>query len=120
MQEIIKYIEENNLTKVSRKREVIYPRYYLYNKLREQAYTLHHIAKIFNKDHCTILHGIKIHKLFTKQKDRIYYQLTEKERDLFGDKHLIRPLHIEVLDCEDLKTLKLIKKRIRLNLYEYI
>ena len=119
MEEIIKYIEDNNLAKVSRKREVIYPRYYIFNKLRDQGYTLEYIANIFNKDHCTILHGIKIHKMYTKQKDKIYFQLTEKERDLFGDKHLIRPLHIEVLDCEDLKALKLIKKRIKLNLYEF-
>jgi hypothetical protein len=117
MEEIIKYIEDNNLKQKSRYRNIIYPRYYLYNKLREQGHTYAFIAELFNKDHCTILHGIKVHKDFTKLKDKIYFQMTEKERELFGDNQYIGTLRDEVLNCYDLQTLKLIKKRIKMDLY---
>lgn len=120
MEEIIQYIEDNNLKKKSRYRNIIYRRYYLYNKLREQGYTYQYIGNIFNRDHSTILHGIKVHKDFTKLKDKIYFKMTQKERDLFGDIQYIGTLRDEILNCYDLQSLKLIKKRIKLDLYQYL
>lgn len=120
MEEIIKYIEDNNLRKKSRKREILYPRYYLYNKLREQGYPFDYIASLFDQTHGTVMNGIRNHKIYTSMNDKLYFIFTEKERSIFNDVQVIRSLKEEVLDCYDMKSLSLIKKRIKLNLYEYL
>lgn len=120
MEEIKEYIINNKLNKKSRYRENLYPRYYLYAKLRDQGFTYKYIGDLFGKDHASIIHGIKTHSDLMHTKDKIYLKFTDEVRQMFGDLTLIRNLQEEILCCYNLETLKLIKKRIKMNLYNYI
>ena len=69
-------IEQFDLKKKCRKQEVIYKRYYLYNQLRKANYSLGAIGKIFNKDHASVLHGLRMHEVYTLSKDKVYKMFT--------------------------------------------
>jgi len=69
-------IEQYELKQVCRRQDVIYKRYYLYDQLRKANYSLSAIGKIFDKNHASVLHGIRMHDVFTKSKDKIYKMYT--------------------------------------------
>ena len=117
-EQIEQYINQNELLKKSRKHVYTYPRFYLYNKLREQGYSLIYIARMFGKNHASVIHGIRTHKNLTLFKDSLYTDLTKEVSNIFDEPEKIHSLSLEVLDCSSLKELKLIKTRIKLGMYE--
>ena len=87
--ELIKVINKAlklDITSKSRKREIVYARFIFYNKLRhskENYYSFKNIADYLNKDHATIIHGLKqydILKEYDDFKDIINKVETEIER----------------------------------------
>lgn len=118
MEEIIQYIEENNLKRKDRYRHIVYKRYYLSHLLRNNGLTLQEIGKIFNKDHATIIYGIKIHKDFMSINDSIYIQHTEQERLKFESLDHKYNLVDDIMNCYTIPVLKKIKFRIKNNLYK--
>lgn len=73
-------IDMYELKKVCRKQDIIFKRYYLYDQLRQANYSLTAIGTIFNKNHASVLHGIRMHDIFTKSKDKVYKMYTEDIR----------------------------------------
>jgi len=69
-------IEQYELKQVCRRQDIIYKRYFLYDQLRKANYSLSAIGKIFDKNHASVLHGIRMHEVFTKSKDKIYKMYT--------------------------------------------
>jgi hypothetical protein len=67
-------IKEYKLHIESRSRPIVYQRYYLYHELRKSC-TLHEIADLFNKDHASVMHGIKMHQAWTSIKDKEYLKM---------------------------------------------
>lgn len=117
MIEIIEYIQEKKLDTKDRYRSLTYRRFFLFDILRKKGLTLYQIAELFNKDHATVLYGIKMHKLFTSQNDAIYLTATEEERMKFKDDLIIPSLALDVLCCTIIKDLNRVKWRIRNNNY---
>ena len=118
IQEIIDYIEENGLNVASQKRAIAYRRFYLINLLRDQGLTLSATGKIFNRDHATALHGIKMHNNFMSLRDPLYMMYIKKELDTFEPmKEYKRDIFEDVLRANNTTDLKLIKQRIADNEY---
>jgi chromosomal replication initiation ATPase DnaA len=117
IQNVIEVVERHDLKKVSRKQEIIYPRYYIYSLLRDAKYSLSAIGRIFNKDHATVLHGIRMHKLFTRQNDKVYEMLIEQVKSEIYITPKEYNLKEEVLKCTSIKKLEIIKKQILENYY---
>ena len=69
-------IDLYELKQVCRRQDIIYKRYFLYDQLRKANYSLSAIGKIFDKNHASVLHGIRMHEVFTKSKDKIYKMYT--------------------------------------------
>lgn len=69
-------IEQFDLKKKCRRQDITYKRFYLYHQLRKANYSLSNIGKIFDKDHASVLHGLRMHEVFTKSKDKIYKMYT--------------------------------------------
>lgn len=87
--DIVDIIEKFNLTTKTRKRGIVYKRYYLYHVLTSRRFlTCSMTGKFFGKDHSTVIHGLKLHNYWWKVKDMNY--LTE-----------INPIH-ELLKNEKL------------------
>ena len=60
-----------------RQRRLVWIRYTLYNYLRTVgSMTLSEIGKVFNRDHATIIHGIKKHTDFVVWNDKEYLELS--------------------------------------------
>lgn len=83
MDRVKKYIVEEQLDLKSRKREKVYPRWYLFKYLREHYKTmsLEWIGNHFNKDHATVIHGLRNYQLF--ENDELFLKHTEAVRMLF-------------------------------------
>ena len=52
-------IDELDLKSKCRKRELVYTRYVLYKYLRKYNMTLNEIGKMFNRDHASVLFGLR-------------------------------------------------------------
>lgn len=117
MTEIEQYIEDNNLATRHRYRHFSYKRFYLYNLLRNEGLTLYEIARMFNRDHASVMHGIKTHKDLMATNDKIYLEYVEELRLLFESNSTQHNLVEDVMNCFTLEKLKKIKFRIKNNLY---
>lgn len=72
-------VSSKSLWSKTRKREVVHARFmcywYLYNSTE---LTLSAIGKMFNRDHATVLHGLKKDEEWTDIKDKIHLRLKEE------------------------------------------
>lgn len=115
-------IEMFDLRKSDRHQPFLYRRYYLYYILHKNGYSMIHIGKIFNKDHSSIIHGIKVHKNMIQIKDK-YYQLFVDELDQLmkvSERYDLRDIQMDVLKCTTIKQLEIIKDRIQSNFYTFV
>tara|TARA_R110002020_G_scaffold283158_1_gene498874 strand:+ start:6303 stop:6641 length:339 start_codon:yes stop_codon:yes gene_type:complete len=82
MELIKRYIKENNLNNNNRKRYLVYTRSYLYAYLRfTYNLSLEKIGEFFNRDHATVINGLKIYDFF--KDDKLYIELTDDVRKEF-------------------------------------
>jgi len=81
---IAKIIDKHNLRRPSRKREIVYKRFFLMNELR-RTYSLVRIGEMFNMHHSTIIHGIRMAKMFEDANDQVYFEIIDPIRqDLYN------------------------------------
>jgi len=118
MTDILQYIEDNKLASRHRYRDYTYKRFYLYSLLREEGLTLYEIARLFNRNHASVIHGLKVHDDLISIKDRIYLDTLEELMLIFENYHEEHSLVEDVMNCFCLQQLKKIKFRIKNNLYK--
>ena len=118
MTDIIQYIEDNDLKARHRYRHYTYKRFYLYNLLREEGLTLYEIAAMFNRDHASVIHGLKTHNDLISIKDKIYLDYIEDLMLIFENYNQGHVLVDDIMNCFCLKQLRKIKFRIKNNLYK--
>jgi hypothetical protein len=80
MNEIVKLINRYGLTTPERNRELVYQRYYVYKELRKYKLSLKEIGRLFNRDHASVIHGIKVARMFEHMKDDIYLEYVKHIR----------------------------------------
>lgn len=114
---VIQVIEKYDLKNPCRKHQYIYPRYFVYFYLRKLKFPLHRIGRILEKDHATVIHGVKMHKMYTKNKDQVYLSYIADIKNELGDIKGIPNLRKDVLKCDTMEKLSKIKKRIQENYY---
>ncbi len=83
MERLRKYIQDENLDTKSRKRELVYQRFYIYKYLKEENShnSLSWIGKEFGRDHATVIHGLKEYEKY--KNDRLFLDYTRQVRELF-------------------------------------
>jgi hypothetical protein len=82
IEEIKEYIFSEGLAVKSRKREVVYRRIYLFRYLKQmEGMSLISIGKMFNRDHSTVIHGLRTFDNVKLYEDFMDY--TRKEFELF-------------------------------------
>lgn len=81
-EEIKEYIEAEQLNTKSRRRDIVYRRIYLFKYLQQmEGLTLTAIGKLFNRDHATIINGLRTFDNVKLYEDFMDY--TRKEFELF-------------------------------------
>jgi len=110
-------IEQFNLKSKCRKPEFIYRRYYLYYCLKRCGYNVSHIGRLMDKDHATVLHGLKVHYTLTECKDKHYKMYTDELNVLLEYTDDPPNIFEDIENCTSLKDLSIIKERIAINYY---
>jgi hypothetical protein len=75
-----KLIDEHGLKSKSRRRDIVYKRYFLYARMR-RTMSLEYIASFFNKDHSSVIYGINCCRYYEKVKDQYFDIVTSDLRD---------------------------------------
>ena len=117
MSNVCNIIQKYKLDVPNRKRNLIYKRYYLFDQLHKAKLSLNQIGDLFNKDHSTVIHGLRVHDMFTRMKDKLYLDSTDviKRELLFLPEQ--RDLISDIMECNDLEELKRIKNDIIRKIY---
>jgi hypothetical protein len=117
-QQIVRLIEKHELKKEDRHRDYLYPRYFLmWVLVKKCRLSLQATGDHFDKDHSTVIHGIKMHDIFTDSRDSIYEYYIREFRSALEVPEEIRTLQDDVLKCRSFGELKVIKKRIKEGFY---
>jgi len=75
---------EVNIRSKSRKREIVYSRFIFYRLMRNKNHSLEKIGSFLDKDHATVIHGLKQfdnlieYEDFKEQYDKVVNELKEK------------------------------------------
>lgn len=67
-EQITKYKLDTN----SRNRSYVYKRYYVMYRLNKCKVSLTQIGKMLNRHHATVIHGIRMHRRWSRQQDKVY------------------------------------------------
>ena len=59
----------------TRKTKATYPRYFVFRLMKDMGYTLKEIARKFNKDHTTVINGLKKAQCFIDTKAEPFYSI---------------------------------------------
>lgn len=73
-QKINLFIQMQKLDEKRRDRKLAEQRYYLFSILREHKLGLKEIGSMFNRDHSTVIHGLKMHDLLMSINSKEYLQ----------------------------------------------
>lgn len=65
-------IANYQLTNNSRNRAYVYKRYYIMYRLNKCKMSLTDIGKLLNRHHATVIHGIRMHRRWTRMQDKVY------------------------------------------------
>ena len=72
-EQIAKYQLDTN----SRNRSYVYKRYYVMYRLNKCKVSLTQIGKMLNRHHATVIHGIRMHRRWSRQLDKVYLHEVE-------------------------------------------
>ena len=118
MIELIKQIiEQDGLAQKNRKREIVHRRIYLFNRLRKDGYTLKRIGALFNMNHATILHGLRLYQDLSDINDKVFQHDIEYYKLLLSLERPELDLRKEIVEACNLVDLRKIKLRIKNNFY---
>lgn len=124
LDKINKLIQEYDLASKSHKRDKVYLRSYLYSILREDGWIMSDIGNLFNRDHATVINGLKVHEAYYK-KDKVYMRFVRKLDEIFNptiDEIMMAKDTIfhDIMNCHNTTELRLIKEKIVSGWYDSV
>jgi hypothetical protein len=114
-------IDKYDLKNPCRLQKYTYPRYYLFAVLKQDArMPWVEIARMFEKNHSTVIHGLQIHDMLTKTKDLGYRYFTASIRDeiKLQEKDEERDIAKDVLSCRTYNQIKQLQQKIKDGYYD--
>ena len=94
----VKFLKEQitkyQLATNSRNRSYVYKRYYVMYRLNKCKLTLSEIGRLLNRHHATVIHGIRMHRRWSRMQDKVYLHeiepLVQTAKDLdYEDKYKV-------------------------------
>ena len=124
VEKIEQLIEQYDLASKSRERDKVYFRSYIYWLLRESGWIMSDIGNLFNRDHATVINGLKVHEAYYK-KDKVYMRFVRKLDEIFNptiDEIMIAKDTIfhDIMNCHNTTELRLIKEKIVTGWYDSV
>lgn len=118
---VTRLIDKYDLKNKSRLQKYTYPRYYLFAVLKKNAYMPWvEIARLFERNHASVIHGYNMHEVFNETKDLGYKYFTAAIRDEIkvNDDEMERDLTKDVLSLRTFNQLKQLQKKVEMGYYE--
>lgn len=118
---VTRLIDKYDLKNKSRLQKYTYPRYYLFAVLKKNAYMPWvEIARLFERNHASVIHGYNMHEVMTEIKDLGYKYFTAAIRDEIkvNDDEMERDLTKDVLSLRTFNQLKQLQKKVEMGYYE--
>jgi hypothetical protein len=126
IERVMQVIEKDGLITKSRYRTFLDRRSYLYAMLNKNGMSLVEIGRLFNKNHATIINGIKKHHAYTRFKDELYLHNVKEYREIFYEPKKINvdliekdekkyngsQLITDILECKNTTELQDIKRKL--------
>lgn len=124
VEKIEQLIEQYDLASKSRERDKVYFRSYIYWLLREDGWIMSDIGNLFNRDHATVINGLKVHEAYYK-KDKVYMRFVRKLDEIFNptiDEIMMAKDTIfhDIMNCHNTTELRLIKEKIVSGWYDSV
>ena len=121
MEELIKQvIEKDGLDKKGRHAPLVNKRIYLYYIMRKHGMPFQKIGSFFNRDHPTVIHGIKRYEALKNSKDAMLKVDIEEYEEIFSEIPVPKKtynLEKDVRKATTINDLDIIKRRLNNNLY---
>ena len=109
---IEKIIKKHDLKSPARCRKKVFMRCFMFNYLRDQGMTLKEIGSLFERDHPTVIHGLKTYDdmIITGNKhfEKAVYEIALiLNKEYIFDEPLVNDIQkaLENEDCEELKRI---------------
>lgn len=126
MEHLIKHIiKRDELNKPCRQRVKVHKRMFLFNLMREQNYNFQTIGKFFNKNHATVIHGIKSYHNLLECNDFNLMVDIEEYMDIFGINIASKEIEayqkditVDIKKATTIEHLYRIKRRLEKNYYK--
>ena len=129
LEKINDLIEKYGLKNTTRRRDVLFKRYFIYNELRNYGLSLSMIGEIFGKNHATVLHGLRVHKDMLSYRDVDYIAETcaiQAELDGLEFPNISKvfkrdryyDLKEDILNANTFLLFKRIQRRVKMGFYE--
>jgi hypothetical protein len=100
IERVMQVIERDGLITKSRYRTFLDRRSYLYAMLNKNGMSLVEIGRLFNKNHATIINGIKKHHAYTRFKDELYLHNVKEYREIFYEP---KKIHVDLIEKDEKK-----------------
>jgi len=111
---VLDVINEYELIKKDRKAAKVYQRAYLYNYLYSKGMTLQEIGKLFNRNHATIMNGLKVYKLMIETNNKGFeFAVIQLANELKGDNVFDDPLVMDIHKALSMNDCRASKKILR-------
>jgi hypothetical protein len=118
---VIRLIDKYDLKNPARFQKYTYPRYYLFAVLKKNAYMPWvEIARLFERNHASVIHGYNMHEIMTETRDLGYKFFTAAIRDeiKIKDEELVRDIAQDVLSLRTFNQLKQLQTKIKMGYYD--
>ena len=118
---VTRLIDKYDLKNKSRFQKYTYPRYYLFAVLKKNAYMPWvEIARLFERNHASVIHGYNMHEIFAETKDLGYKFFTAAIRDeiKISEEELLRDITQDVLSCRTVNQLKQLQTKVKMGYYD--
>jgi len=109
---VIDLIEKHQLIKKDRKAAKIYKRCYIYHYLYSKGMTLEDIGKTFNRNHATVMNGLKVYRHMIETNNKAFeFSVIKIAKELKGDNifddPLVHDIHkaLSLDDCQKAKKI---------------
>ena len=111
VKEIIKVYD---LKGKNRKREFIYKRFYLFNFLSNSNLKINYtqIGKLFDKDHATVLNGLKQHNDLMQFNDDVYLEHTKEIADTINSSNFDKLIQSNYEETEKIESVNYCKTQL--------
>ena len=119
VEKVKQLIIQDELNSKSRERDKIYKRSYLYAILREEGWNLSKIGRLFNRDHATVINGLRCYDNYYGN-DKIYHRYIKHYESIFRPSIEVPKdsIYDDVMNCHNTTQLRLIKDKIMGGLYD--